>query len=236
MKHNLRWFKFFTILVLLTFAGSFMPGVVEAQSGNQLSQPAPKAFLINSATGERIELPVQTYTEKLSNGELVTTYASGVSFDSPNYIPNVLPANTKSDCHSDTSYSVNACINAYYSEAWYGTQYAVSIDHYSYQWNRSDPQVSWSGAYGQAQCFGYFEPHSLGVCSANPKLSVGTPSSGSWYNFTPSWHGRYVDITPTSYQVGNIFVHLTRNQTQWDFGWCMSVGGGGSSGGASGCY
>ncbi len=34
MKHNLRWFKFFTILVLLAFTVSFMPRVAEAQSGN----------------------------------------------------------------------------------------------------------------------------------------------------------------------------------------------------------
>lgn len=231
MKYNLKWFKFFTILVLLAFTASFTPRVAEAQGRNQQSQPAPKAFLINSATGERIELPVEVHAESLGNGKFVTTYASGVSFDSPNYIPDVLPANTKSDCHWDTSYSVQSCMNAYYSEAWYSGQYAVSIDHYSYQWNRYDSQVAWSGAYGRATCYGYFEPHSLGICSGDTRVTVGSPSSGSWYTLYPSWRGKYVDIAPSEYQVGHMWVHLTRGSTGWDFGWCMSVGGGGS-----GCY
>ena len=34
MKHNLRWFKFFTVLVLLVFTASFTPRIAEAQSGN----------------------------------------------------------------------------------------------------------------------------------------------------------------------------------------------------------
>jgi hypothetical protein len=202
----------------------------------QQSQPAPIAYIVNATTGQRYALPVLVYTEDLGNGNFVTTYAVPVSFDSPNLIPNVVPANTKSDCHMDTSYSVNLCINAYYSERWYGSQYTVSIDHYSYQWNRLDSQVSWSGAYDAASCFGYFEPHSNGVCSANQRNNIGSPSSGSWYSLYPSWRGQYVDISSTSYQVGNIYVHLTRNQTQWNFGWCMSVGGGGYGGGASGCY
>lgn len=225
------------VAVLFGLLATIAPLILAQANGmaTQQSQPIPKAFIINSTTGERYALPVQVYTENLGNGNFVTTYAVGVSFDSPSLIPNVLPANTKSDCHSDTSYSVLSCINAYYSEAWYGSQYAVSIDHYSYQWNREDPQVSWSGAYDAASCFGYFEPHSKGVCRSNQQNNVGSPSSGSWYSLYPSWGGNYVDISGTSYQVGNIFVHLTRYQTQWNFGWCMSVGGGGGGAGLN-CY
>ncbi len=42
MKHNLRWFKFFTILVLLAFTASFTPRIAKAQRGNPPSAtPSP---------------------------------------------------------------------------------------------------------------------------------------------------------------------------------------------------
>jgi hypothetical protein len=43
MKHNLRWFKFFTILVLLAFTASFTPRVAKAQGGNPPNGSAPTA-------------------------------------------------------------------------------------------------------------------------------------------------------------------------------------------------
>jgi hypothetical protein len=216
--------QIFAVLCVLLVAFAPLSLAQASVAPRNQSLPAPKAFLINSATGERIELPVQVYSEYLGNGKYVSTYTTGVSFFSPN-ISNAPLANLKSDCHWDTSYSVQSCMNAYYSEeTTISGKYAVSIDHYNYKWYRADTQVSMSGAYARAMCFGYFEPS--GTCVYEQRLNIGSPSSGSWYTISPSWRGRFVDITPSSGQVGHMWVHLTRGTRGWDMGWCMSVGGG----------
>lgn len=76
----------------------------------------------------------------------------------------------------------------------------------------------------RAACLGEFVDG--GFCNQSQDRSVGTPTSGQWYDQYPSWAGRYVITNESAYQAGRADITLSRGGSTWYLDVCISQGGG----------
>lgn len=141
-------------------------------------------------------------------------------------------AYASSDSHNGCDSTVSACAQVvlYYTQiadhGWY--QYATS------KWTLQDPTVSWSNAKIIASCFAEWYQGS-GTCSSQATRSVGAPSSGTSYSITPWFSGSSYDLKiDVANGIGAFqWIDLHRGGSDWQFTFCVAVGGGSWH---SGCY
>lgn len=124
----------------------------------------------------------------------------------------------------DSTFSVLVTIEQHYSAYDVLGGRAVSIDKYRARWDKYDNIVGWQNSKMIATCLGDFVDG--GSCNLREERSVGTPSSGQWYDQYPSWRGRYVITHESAHQAGRADITLFRGRSTWALRICISQGGG----------
>lgn len=198
-------------------------GISEYQSTtNSLSATTPKAFLVNSETGQSIELPIVVQQDIVAVELQETTYRNQYSILVPT---SILESDMNERSKWDSSYSVYGTIRQYYSEKFYGSRRYVSVSKYQARWILYDSSVKMSSANMLLGCYGEFWDG--GMCSKSITYSIGTPSSGIWYTKIPSWSGKYVEVScDVCFQAGTSIVTLKRKTSTWKLKICVDEGNG----------
>ncbi|MEW6233465.1 MAG: hypothetical protein AB1566_14285 [Chloroflexota bacterium] len=209
------------ILLLVALLVALVPlvptGTARAEGG---AQPSAKAVLRNPQDVQRIELPVEVQMQDLGNDRHIVTYITQIP---RRYL--IASGNSKTVSKFDPSYSARLTLQQVYWEKWVGGYRTVAVDYYAGMWELFDGSVSMRDAYMQAMCYGHWADKP-GFCNLTELRWVGYPSLGVWYFQYPSWAGQYLRITEFEYQEGRIDVTLSRGGSTWQFGFCVSQGGG----------
>lgn len=125
-----------------------------------------------------------------------------------------------SDSHNgcDSTVSVCALVTLYYVR---------SGDHGYYQktttrWTRSDPAVAMSNARMAARCYAPWYP-GPGLCNQEQFKTIGVPTSGTTYTFTPTFAGSSHQITFGAINADQR-ITLKRGTSTWTFAFCVAYG------------
>jgi hypothetical protein len=130
-----------------------------------------------------------------------------------------------SDSHygCDSTVSVCATLTLYYTQV-------SNHGHYNYttnRWTRSDPAVTWSNAKLKAGCHANWWDGS-GICNTIVTRTIGVPTSGTTYSYTPWFAGSSHEVYLTdldgiaAYQS----ICLKRGTSTWSFTFCVNHQGG----------
>lgn len=188
------------------------PVLVEAIEGNENS----------------IQLTYEVGIPKEYLDEQVKDSRSSISFD---LFP--FTAYAGSDSHSGCDSTVSVCATVVLN-------YTLSGDHGWYQntttrWTRNDSTVAWSNAKLGAYCYALWYPPRTGTCSQQLFKTIGVPTSGTIYTFTPTFAGssNQMYLGAQGSIAGDQRVTLTRGVSTWLFTFCVGYGLGGFG---EGCY
>lgn len=237
------WLVFVFLMMLLSIPG---PHLVDARSN--ITPPTPPdipdfakdiisgARLTNANNANQSYLLVPRFVEAVRTGDdsFAVTYEVGIpsiyladtphSYEPNELFPSVALASYDSHNGCDSTVSVCATVTLYYTS---------SSDHGYYQymtgkWIKSDSTVTWSNAQLKAGCNAEWYTKS-GRCLTQTTKSIGTPTSGTPYNYTPtsiagSTNQVYLnDLNGiAAYQT----ITLKRGTSTWSFGFCVNQGGG----------
>lgn len=201
-------------LIVAILLATFLMGSAPAEGINQ-NPPDPttskKAIIFNNETGESYELPVVTnWVRTLGEDRYEALY----SVDIPEAILLGRAGAERWDYDSTRSAKVYVYVN-YGCSYIGGTQY-MSLNYVKGKWVQLDGAVSCTTLKVAARCYGDF--YSGGFCNRYEYRNVYNPTSGAYYQKTPSWSGDLVAINEAGYyQSGITTAYLMRGGSTWNF-------------------
>lgn len=201
----------FLALVMLSIT-FITPANTTAESQTLIPHQTPNvAVLVNDITGEKYELPVVT-TLRLDMGQGI--YISEYQVEIPTAI--LLGSEYVEIGKPDDTHSALVKIYQNFSQIFVrGTEW-VAVSFYKGSFEMLDPVVRCTKLEVKAECSGEFLDG--GICDKIENKVWNYPTNGQWYTNTPSWSGRFVQVSEAgTFQGGKTIVTLKRGSTTWTF-------------------
>lgn len=181
-----------------------------------------KNFILNPYFVEAVKLNDDTFRVTYEVGiprDMLSEENSEQGSTHTHYFPYVVYADSESHNKCDSTVSVCALLTLYYTQigdhGWY--QKATN------RWTRSDPTVSWSNAKIKDACAAEWY-QGTGRCNTQVTKTIGVPTSGTTYTFTPWFAGSSNQVYLNGFNGIAAYQQITlqRGASTWQFSFCIA--------------